>query len=159
LVSPGAPSDCKSAKRDRILIVDDEPVNRALLERMLGVLGYETRSAANGQEALTAVNDDIDLVLLDVNMPDITGFEVAKQIRSADRCFDVPIIMVTALSSMQDRLAAVESGANDFICKPVDLTELRVRVTAQLSVKHAQDALKRSMDDLERIVEQRTIAL
>ncbi len=153
------PHDRRSVKRDLILIVDDEPLNRALLERMLGVLGYETRSAANGREALSAIDEDVDLILLDVNMPDLTGFDVARLIRSAESCSDVPVIMVTALSSMQDRLAAVESGANDFLCKPVDLTELRVRVTSQLNVKHAQDALKKSMDDLEVKVEQRTVAL
>ena len=146
-------------KQDKILIVDDEALNRILLEGILEVLGYESCSAANGTEALSMLSDQIDLVLLDVNMPVLSGFDVVKQIRLAPTCSDVPVVMVTALSSMQDRLAAVEAGANDFICKPVDQTELRIRVASQLRVKHAQDAVKRHQQNLEVQVSERTLSL
>ncbi len=146
-------------KKDTLLIVDDEPLNRVLLESILRVLGYESRSAANGQQALEMLDENIDLILLDVNMPEITGFEVVRRIRAAESFSDVPVIMVTALSSMQDRLTAVEAGANDFICKPVDKTELSIRVASQLKVKHAQDAVKTYQFDLESKVEERTQSL
>ncbi len=146
-------------KKDTILIVDDEPLNRLLLEKVLDVHGFECRSAKDGAEALAVLDSDIDLVLLDVNMPEITGFEVARRIREGANCSDVPIIMVTALSSMQDRLNAVQAGANDFICKPVDHTELLIRASAQLRVKHAQDAVKSFQRDLESQVLHRTSEL
>jgi two-component system cell cycle response regulator len=146
-------------KKDRILIVDDDPLNIALLEAMLESLGYESRTALDGEEALNQLHDDIDLVLLDINMPGITGFYVACKIRSNEAYKDLPIIMVTALSSIQDRLAAVEAGANDFICKPVEEIELRVRVGAQLRAKHAQDELRKNQSELERKFSSRTSAL
>jgi diguanylate cyclase (GGDEF)-like protein len=146
-------------KTDRILIVDDEELNRFLLEGILEVLGYECRSASNGVEALRVLDSDIDLVLLDVNMPELTGFDVVRKIRLADQCNDVPVVMVTALSSMQDRLAAVEAGANDFISKPVDQTELRIRIASQLRIKHSQDEVKRHQVDLESQVQTRTSEL
>jgi two-component system cell cycle response regulator len=146
-------------RKDTILIVDDEPLNRLLLEGMLNLLSYQSKSASNGVEALQMLDESIDLVLLDVNMPEITGFEVTRRIRVAEKFSDVPIIMVTALSSMQDRLAAVEAGANDFICKPVDYTELRIRVASQLRVKHGQNAIKNYHEELEMKVEERTLSL
>src|SRR5579862_8301700 len=146
-------------KTDRILIVDDEELNRLLLEGILETFGYEYRSAANGEEALRLLDEEIDLVLLDVNMPQLTGFDVVRKIRSGTRCSDVPVVMVTALSSMQDRLAAVEAGANDFISKPLDQTELRIRAASQLRVKHSQDDVKRHQQQLKAEVSERTLEL
>jgi putative two-component system response regulator len=140
----------------RLLIVDDEPFNRELLERLTEILGYESATAGGGMEALTRLGPDIDLVLLDGMMPGMDGFEVARHMREHPTCGDIPIVMVTALSSKEDRLRAVEAGANDFITKPVDRTELRVRIASLLKMKAAQDALKRHGEELEAMVAERT---
>ncbi|MBM3300821.1 MAG: response regulator, partial [Deltaproteobacteria bacterium] len=104
----------------RILVVDDEQQNRDLLEALLASMEYESEMAQDGFEALAMLRPGLDLVLLDVMLPGIDGFEVARRIRQDPQCGDVPIIMVTALSGKQDRLAAVEAGANDFVTKPID---------------------------------------
>lgn len=146
-----------SAKR--ILVVDDEPYNVALLEAMLESLGYSVELAEDGSQALAKLRPEIDLVLLDVMMPGIDGFEVARMIRQDPVCGHVPIIMVTALTSREDRLRSVEAGANDFISKPIDKVELRVRMASLLKFKEAQDMIRRHGAELEIMVEKRTRAL
>jgi putative two-component system response regulator len=146
-------------KPKRILIVDDEELNRELLEDLIASFGHEPEMAGDGSEALAMMKLDIDLVLLDVMMPGMDGFEVAKRIRENVDYSDLPIIMVTALTSKEDRLRAVEAGANDFIAKPVDKTELKVRTASLLKMKEAQDAIKRHKAELEKKVEQRTAEL
>lgn len=144
------------AKSKRVLIVDDEEPNRDLLVAMCESQGYETETANNGFDALAKVKLDIDLVLMDVMMPGMDGFEATRRIRNDQDMNDIPIIMVTALTSKEDRLQAVEAGANDFISKPVEKTELRVRATSLLKMKEAQDEIKRYQLELETKVEQRT---
>ena len=143
----------------RILVVDDLEQNRLVLTKMLQLLGYEVETAADGLEALAKLPLDIDLVLLDVMMPGIDGYEVARRIRADPAVRDLPVIMVTALDQREDRVRAVEAGASDFIAKPVDRTELRVRLDSQMQLKEAKDALKRHSQELEGKVEQRTAAL
>jgi putative two-component system response regulator len=143
----------------KILAADDEEVNRILLEKMLSKLGHEPVMARDGFDALEKIGQGIDLVLLDVMMPDMDGFEVVRKIRSRPFTQDIPVIMVTALSSRDDRLKAVEAGANDFIAKPVDMTELRVRMGSLLKMKEAQDCLKIYQANLEETVRVRTEAL
>ncbi|MBI5570222.1 MAG: sigma 54-interacting transcriptional regulator [Desulfomonile tiedjei] len=145
--------------RKRILAVDDDPKNRNLLKHMLESLDYEPELAGSGSEALEKLGSGIDLVLLDVMMPGMDGFEVARRIRSDPFNSDIPIIVVTILTGKEDRLRAVESGANDFISKPIDKLELRVRLTSLLKMKEAQDAIKRHRDELEEMVARRTAAL
>jgi putative two-component system response regulator len=147
------------AQPKRVLVVDDEAANRELLEAMLESLGHEPELARDGLEALAKVKLDIDLVLLDVMMPGMDGFEVARRIRQTPDLSDPPIIMVTALTGREDRLRAVEAGANDFIAKPIDKTELRVRTASLLKMKEAQDAIKRNQKELEEVVQKRTAAL
>ncbi|AFM28124.1 sensor histidine kinase [Desulfomonile tiedjei] len=134
---------------NRILVVDDERQNVELLKSMLEALGLETEEASNGSEALRKLDESIDLVLLDAMMPEMDGFQTAAAIRKHTHFGDVPVIMVTVLDSKQDRLHAVEAGANDFISKPLDLLELRVRVNSLLRVKNAQDRLKASLREKE----------
>ncbi len=147
------------SKRKRILIVDDERQNVDLLEAVLTTLGYDCLIALNGYRALSMLNPTIDLVLLDVMMQGIDGFEVARRIRNNHDCEDIPIIMVTALEGKRDRLKAVEAGVNDFITKPIDRVELRVRMESLLRMKEARDAVKRYQAELEATVEARTAAL
>jgi len=143
----------------RILAADDEEVNRILLEKMLSKLGHEPVMAKDGFDAMEKIDTGIDLVLLDVMMPDMDGFEVVRRIRSQPATRDIPVILVTALSSRDDRLKAVEAGANDFIAKPVDMTELKVRMSSLLKMKEAQDSLKVYQANLEETVRVRTEAL
>lgn len=143
----------------RILVVDDEEMNRKLLSMYLDKLGFNALLAGNGREGLELLDRSVDLVLLDVLMPDMDGFEVCRLIREESVARDVPIIMVTALKSKEDRLRAVEAGANDFIAKPIDVTELRIRMGSLLKMKESQDQVKRYQAALEEMVAVRTDAL
>ena len=157
---PATPGSEMPKKRlQRILVVDDEEPNRDLLKQMIGVFGHEAELAKDGFEALAKLHMNIDLVLLDVVMPGMDGFEVARRIRSTSPTWDIPIIMVTARSGKEDRLRAVEAGANDFIAKPFDMTELKVRTASLLKMKEHQDAIKRYQLELEDTVQRRTADL
>jgi putative two-component system response regulator len=147
------------ARTYRILVVADQPPHSRLLGSMLGSLGYELELASDGLEALGKLTGEIDLVLLDVVMSGLDSFEVTRRIRADGRFCDLPVIMVTAMDSREDRIRAVEAGASDFIGKPVDKTELRVRISSQLTLKDAQDALKLHGVQLEAEVAARTIDL
>lgn len=134
----------------RILIVDDEAPNRDLLEGLVETFGHQPITASSGAEALELISPDIDLVLLDVMMPGMDGFEVARRIRDHTDGNTLPIVMTTALTEKSDRLRAVEAGANDFITKPIDKTELKVRMMSQLRLKEAQDEVKCQREELRR---------
>lgn len=149
----------KLDRAKRILAIDDERINLRVIGGLLRNLGYEPVLTETWAEAQTLLDTSIDLVLLDVMMPEMDGFTVASKIRGMSGVSDVPIIMVTALTSKQDRLRAVEAGANDFISKPIDLTELRVRMGSLLKMKESQDEVKRYQAELEEMVAVRTSAL
>ena len=144
------------ARPRRILVVDDEKRNRKLLCAILKSLGYEAHEAEDGYEALDKLKLGFDLVLLDVMMPGMDGFEVTERIRDDPVHADIPIMMVTILTSKEDRLRAVEAGANDFITKPIDKLELRVRVASLMRMKEAGDTIKRQRARLEQEVKKRT---
>ena len=148
-----------TARRKRVLVIDDDEVTRRITSALVRALGHEAEPARDGIEGLAKLRLDIDLVLLDVVMPAMDGFEVCRRIRRDPHGHDVPVVMVTSQETREDRLLAVEAGANDFIAKPVDETELRVRSASLLKMKDALDALKRSQTELEEIVEQRTASL
>src|SRR6185295_4674961 len=111
--------------------------------------GHDVDMAADGPEALAKLDRSHDLVLLDVMMSGIDGYEVARRIRNESSVSDIPICMVTALSGKEQRLRAVETGANDFIVKPIDKTELKIRTASLLKAKEAQDTIKRYQAKLE----------
>ena len=147
------------SERERILVVDDEKRNRNVLRAMLKSLGYDSDTACDGMEAMTKLKEGYDLLLLDVMMPGMDGFEMTRRLREKTRWSDIPIIMVTALASRDDRLRAVEAGANDFITKPIDRNELRIRAGALLKMKKTQETVKNRLRSLESLVEERTKAL
>src|SRR5437762_2867893 len=112
-----------------ILIVDDDPYGRETLAALLGSQGYQLLFAGSGSDALTqAAAQPPDLILLDVMMPKMDGFEVCRRLRADPRLGEVPVIMLTALDDRESRLQGIESGADDFLSKPFDRIELRSRV-------------------------------
>ncbi len=143
----------------RILVVDDDGATRSITQAVVRSTGYEVESAADGIEALAKLRLGIDLVLLDVMMPGIDGFEVCRRIRTNPVAHDIPVIMLTSMASRDDRLIAVEAGANDFIAKPVEESEFRIRAASLLKLKDAQDALKSHQAHLEELVKLRTASL
>ena len=143
----------------RILVVDDDDYNRTAISRLVEELGYHAETAEDGFEALAKVKLGFDLVLSDVVMPGMDGFEVVRKLRADPVTENLPVIMVTSLDSREDRLRAVESGANDYITKPVDMAELKIRMKSVLAAKDAQDALKKHLQEMETIIERRTTGL
>ncbi|TAN49766.1 MAG: PAS domain S-box protein [Methylococcaceae bacterium] len=143
-----------------ILVVDDEASNRALLEAQLAAEGYTVHTAADGAAALAAVAaQPPDLILLDVLMPGLDGFEVAHRLKADTRSHAIPIILVTVLEDRASHLAGLQAGAEDFLHKPVDRAELRVRVRNLLRLKEYSDFLAQHNRLLEQQVEERTAAL
>lgn len=140
-----------------ILIVDDEPQNRRLLEALLHPEGFVTRTASSGPEALASVEEDPpDLILLDVMMPVMDGHQVAALLKADPATRSIPIIMVTAQTDRAARLAGLEAGAEDFLTKPVDRAELWLRVRNHLRLKEISDLLSDHRAHLEAQVLART---
>ncbi|MDC8756887.1 EAL domain-containing protein [Janthinobacterium fluminis] len=143
-----------------ILIVDDEALNRKLLEAQLQADQYVTRSAASGEEALAAVAlAPPDLILLDVMMPGMDGYQVARALKADPASSHIPIIMVTALTDHDARLAGLNAGVEEFVSKPVDRIELCLRVRNLLRLKALADFQKNHSLILEREVASRTADL
>ncbi len=136
----------------RLLIADDNQQNRELLEAYLGDDGYEIAMACDGQETLDMVQSfGPDLVLLDIMMPRLSGYEVCQQLKDADATQDIPILMVTALNEMGDIERAVEAGCDDFLTKPVNRLELTTRVRSLLRVRQLTDQRDRLLAYLAEI--------
>jgi PAS domain S-box-containing protein len=143
-----------------ILIVDDERQNCRLLEALLVPEGYDTRTATSGEEALVSIADDPpDLILLDVMMPGLDGRQVASAVKADPATANIPIIMVTAQTDREARLAGLEAGAEDFLTKPVDRAELWLRVRNLLRLKELGDLLEHHRGTLEAEVAARTAEL
>ncbi|QDG60561.1 EAL domain-containing response regulator [Pseudomonas sp. NIBRBAC000502773] len=134
-----------------LLIVDDEPQVRKLLETLLQHEGYQTLTAASGEEALQLVaKQPPDLILLDIMMPGMDGYEVASQLKGDAATASIPIIMLSALSESSARVSGLETGAEEFISKPVERVELWLRVRNLLRLKSHGDQLKRHSQLLEQ---------
>jgi putative two-component system response regulator len=139
-----------------ILVADDDEMIRTLHAEFVRGFGYQVEIAADGIEAIAKIGLGVDLVLTDAHMPNLDGFEVARRIRQTRTSDELPIVMVTSLEAREDRLRAYEAGINDFINKPVDHTELRLRLKWLLELKSARDQLRRHKEDLENTVQRRT---
>ncbi|MFC1933973.1 HD domain-containing phosphohydrolase [Chloroflexota bacterium] len=143
--------------KPRILVVDDQEQNLRLVEAMLAPLDYEVLLARDGIEALEKVKETPpDVILLDIMMPKMDGFDVARRLKEDKETSIIPIVMVTALRETEDRVKALELGADDFLTKPVDKTELRARVNSLLKVKSYNDYMRNHQKELEATVAKRT---
>jgi adenylate cyclase len=141
-------SERPTADQITVLAVDDQPANLRLLEAVLTPRGYHVRTAGSGAEALSALaEEDVDLVLLDIVMPDMDGYQVCRAIRADERLAFLPVVMITA-SDKQERLAALEAGADDFVAKPFDKAELLARVASLARVKRYHDTVRRQAAEL-----------
>ncbi len=129
-------------KRPKILVVDDQPMNVELFEAQLSTAGYEVVTAYSGEEALTKVEGEKpDLILLDVVMPGLNGFDIIKILRGKAETLFIPVVMVTALSEMKYKIQAIESGVDNFLTKPVNYLELITQVKSLLRMKYMYDEL------------------
>ena len=147
----------ESLRFSRVVVIDDVTANLRLLESSLRVLGLREvkgfSDSAAGLEWLQ--NQHWDLLLLDLDMPAPDGFEILRQLAARDRhC--APVILVTALNDVENRRKGLELGANDYVCKPLDLPELLLRVCNNLQLSEASQALQRERGELEDRVVRRT---
>ena len=148
------------ADKQKILVVDNEPINLVLLEAMLIPFGYEVLTATSGVEALEIVQKARpDLVLLDIMMPGMDGFEVTRRLKGTEETRTIPVVMVTALRDVSDRVTAIDVGADDYLTKPVDKIELRARVRSLLKVKKYNDHMRDYQQNLKMAVFKRTAQL
>ena len=142
-------------KTPLVLVVDDNQPNLELLQAYLEDMDCETVPARDGPQALEIISRGApDLILLDVMMPKMSGFEVCKRIKNDPKTADIPVIMVTALNEFGDIERGIESGTDDFISKPVNKLELLTRVRTMLKLKHLTDKLERTLAYLSEIEKQ-----
>jgi two-component system cell cycle response regulator len=137
----------------RILVVDDDPEIRYVLTETLERRDYDVLSTGTGPEALAvlAERDDIDLVLLDLNLPDMNGYDVLRWLKTASRHPDVPVIFLSAQDDVDKKVQGLELGAVDYVGKPFELAELTARVAGALRAKHTLDRLRSRSREFERL--------
>lgn len=136
------PVNCFDSERPKILVVDDHPSSRMTAVALLSVEGYDVLEAENGQAALDCVGDaDPDLILLDVMMPGMDGYEVCRRLKQDEHTRLTPIVFVTALNDRRARLRGIEAGGDDFLSKPFDQLELSARVRSLIRQKRLNEDL------------------
>jgi two-component system, sensor histidine kinase and response regulator len=145
-----------SAPLASILIVDDTPANLRLLSAMLSAQGYEVRKALNGDMALKSVAEDPpDLIVLDIMMPEVNGYEVCQRLKASEATCDIPVIFLSALDEEINKVSAFEVGGVDYITKPVRVQEVLARVNTQLTLRRQQQQLIAQNAKLEREIADR----
>ncbi len=133
----------------KILVVDDTPANVKLLVDVLTVTGYAATAATNGEEALAQIaSEPPDLVLLDIMMPGLSGYEVCERLRADPDTALLPVVLCTSLDPQQERIKGIEAGADDFVSKPINRPELLARVKSLLRIKTLQDEVKSQAAEL-----------
>jgi putative two-component system response regulator len=142
--------------RGNILVVDDTPANLTLLSKMLGERGYRVRPVPSGALAIgAAMSDPPDIVLLDISMPDMDGFEVCRRMKEDARLRDVPVIFISALTETEGKVKAFRRGGVDYVTKPFQIEEVEARVETHLKLRNAQAELSRYNRYLEQLVEEK----
>ncbi len=142
----------KTPETTRILIVDDEPSNAELVAEILGTTGYRTETAGSGPEALRLARPHPpDLIVLDLRMPDMDGFEVCRHLKADARTAAVPILLVTGRAEPEDKERGVAAGGDDYITKPLDAKDLLARVRSLLRVSHLSQELDRTLAYLQEL--------
>jgi diguanylate cyclase (GGDEF)-like protein len=146
-------------KKDYVLVVDDTPPNLHLLVTMLTRKGYDARGAADGELALATIGAELpDLVLLDINMPNLDGFEVCRKLKASDRTREIPIIFISARDEVLDKVKAFAVGAVDYITKPFQIAEVLARVDNQLTLRKLQKQLQEQNELLKKEISHRILA-
>ncbi len=134
-----------------ILVVDDNPVNLRLLSQMLVARGYDVRAVMSGERALDVVRlDPPDLILLDVMMPDLDGYEVCRRLKADEVTLDIPVIFISALGEAEDKVRAFEVGGVDYVTKPLQIEEILARLETHLSIQRLQRDLRMANQELSR---------
>ncbi|HSC23490.1 MAG TPA: response regulator [Casimicrobiaceae bacterium] len=145
------PQASLAARKPRILVVDDTPLNVKLLGDLLAVKGYAVTTASSGEDALARLAEELpDLVLLDVMMPGLSGYDVCRRVRANPATALLPVVMVTSLDPQQERIHGIEAGADDFLSKPINQPELFARVQSLLRIKSLQDEVQRQAQALAK---------
>ncbi len=145
------------SQKHKILLVEDKDTNRELLRTICESLGLETVEAVNGKEAVELAKSVLpDLIIMDVQMPVMDGFEATKLLKSDDLTKNIPIIIVTGFKSRENMIKGISLGAEDFLSKPYDIEEIPIRIRNNLKIKQYHDFLKNFNSVLEKQVEQRT---
>lgn len=141
------------SSKGNVLVVDDAPANLRLLSSMLIEQGYRVRSVISGPMALTASRAaPPDLILLDINMPEMSGYEVCKHLKADERTRDIPIIFISALDETQDKVKAFTVGGVDYITKPFQLEEVLARLETHLSLRNLQKSLQQQIVERDKLI-------
>jgi two-component system, sensor histidine kinase and response regulator len=136
----------------KVLVVDDEPQNVMLLQDLLEARGYQVWTADDGQNGLVLASEhNPDVVLLDVMMPRLSGFDVCRRLKAEPSTAMIPVLLVTALDAREDRLAGIDAGASDFISKPIDSADLLLRVRNAVATKRLHDQLSTQLRRLQEL--------
>jgi len=143
-----------------LLVVDDDPTVRQTMEAFLTREGYEVRCAPNGETALMFANEDPpELVLLDIRLPDLDGFQICRRLKEGQKTSDIPVIFISALDEVVDKVKGFAAGGVDYVTKPFQSGELLARLETHLVLKRTKEALRKAHDELEERVKERTAEL
>lgn len=135
----------------KILIVDDEPINVMIANKILQKNGYETITASNGQRALDITfSESVDLILLDIMMPVMSGFEVCSKLQDDEKTKDIPVIFLTAVTDKESIVKGFDAGGKDYLTKPFNTPELLARVKAHAGLKLARDKQQHLIEELKK---------
>jgi diguanylate cyclase (GGDEF)-like protein len=146
-------------KKEHVLVIDDTPPNLHLLISMLTRRGYDVRGVSDGLTALSTMQEELpDLVLLDINMPNMNGFQVCEQLKSSEHTHDIPVIFISARDEVLDKIQAFAVGGVDYITKPFQIAEVLARVENQLALRRLQRQLQEQNERLKQEIDSRIIA-